>query len=261
MLTTLAARRLMVAALLTLVSLTGLAGPAPLSASAATDDPNGVGLTVPVLGPTASASPSSSPTSTTSTPMSGGSTPSTTNVTSSTPVVTQTTVTGGAAVTHALGTDPTGINGAYSVSGVTLTSEPDIGPGGGSITLGFTLRNVTATPITSSLKFWTENVIGTQLASVDTVNVADLGAGETRTVVVTLPDVGQWTVFTGNVTLTPPAEVRGTALSPVSRDSLIIVPPYFALVALAGFGALYIALRYVHLLRRAPVDLVGAVAS
>lgn len=224
-------------ALLALLALTGVAGAAG-SATAATDDSPGVDLNVDVLGPTgtpAPAAPISSPRPTSAPP----------KKTASVRGVTQTTAANPAEATHALGTDPTDIDGVFYVSGVTVSPTGDIGPGGGSIDLAFTLRNVTTAPITSSLRFWVTNALGMQVASVDDVQVADLAPGETRTVTATLRDVGQWAVFTGHTMLTPPAEVRATALGPVARESLVIVPPYFLLLVSAVVGGLALAVRFV----------------
>lgn len=249
-------------ALIALLAMTGLVGVAvgaaapsavalsatALSPTSTTDDPRGVDLTVKVLGPAGSSSPAA--------PAVPGVPPRTTSPpppAKPTPVrgVTQTTAAGSAAGTHALGIDPIAVNGVLYVSGVTATPKPNIGPGGGDIALAFTLRNVTTTPITSDLRFWITNVFGMELAAVDDVEVADLGPGETRTVTATLPDVGQWTVFTGHVTLTPPTEVLGTALGPVSRESLVVIPPYFLLLVFTATGALTLGLRNLPVVRRA----------
>lgn len=265
-LTSPAARRLPIVALIALLAMTGVVGVAlgvdapPAVAQSATsvpDDPRGVDLSVTVLGPTGS------PSSAVTAPTGPGAPPRTTTPpVKPAPVrgVTQTTAAGSAAGTHALGIDPTGVGGVFYVSGVTATPKPDFGPGGGDIVLAFTLKNVTTTPITSDLRFWITNAVGMQLAAVDGIEVADLGPGETRTVTATLRDVGQWTVFTGHVTLTPPAEVLGTKLSPVSRESLVVIPPSFLLMLLGAAGAVTLGLRHLPLVRRAryPAIVEGA---
>ena len=259
-LTSPAAPRLPIVALIALLAMTGLVGVAlgaaapsavALSATApsptsTTDDPRGVDLSVKVLGPAGSTSPAA--------PAAPGAPPRTTAPQPAKPApvrgVTQTTIVGSAAGTHALGIDPIAVNGVFYVSGVTATPKPDLGPGGGDIVLAFTLRNVTTIPVTARLKFWITNAVGMQLAAVDAVEVSDLAPGETRTVTATLPDVGQWTVFTGHVTLTPPTEVLGTALGPVSRESLIVIPPYFLLLAFTAAAAVTLGLRNLPVVRR-----------
>ena len=244
------------AALIALLTLTGVACVAVNSSvpgafastfTAATDDSHGVDLRVTVLESAASPSPTPVPSQSLFVP----SRSSSTGQASVVPGITQTTATGSAEATHDLGTSPSDTDGVFYVSGVTATPVTDFGPGGGDIVLAFTQKNVTTAPVTSHLKFWVTNVFGMQLAAIDDVAVTDLAPAETRTVTATLEGVGQWTVFTGHVLLTPPSEVRGTALEPVSRDSLIVIPPYFLLVVLASGGALALVLRAMRIFRRA----------
>jgi hypothetical protein len=234
-LTTFPQRRLLMAVLCTLVPLIALLG---VSVSAqATDDPDGVGLTVGVVGSTASPTPSATPS-----PTARPSTPAV-------PGVTQTTATG-AAATDALGADPVSLAGVLAVSGLTAHANQSPGPGGGDVVLDFTVKNLTTTPFTSSVRFWVDNAVGLQIRSVDDIPLADLVGGETRTVTVTLTDVGQWSAFNTHVTLTPPETVGDTALSPVTRDALLLVPPYFLLIVLSLLGGVYAVARYAVLTRR-----------
>jgi hypothetical protein len=174
--------------------------------------------------------------------------------------VTESTVTG-AVATEALGPEPLNVAGVFNVSGLTARFSPSVGPDGGRIVLDFTVKNVSSEPLTSSLDFWVENVLGNRVVAVDDIDVADLAAGETRTITATLTDVGQWAVFTGHVTFTPPASVGDTALSAVTRDSLTLIPPYFLLIIAGLACGLYFASRAVILsVRNVPVR-VGGVAQ
>jgi len=301
--TSLAERRSPVVALIALLAMTGVIGAAEGSVTstsnssavassftAATDDPTGVDLRVNVLGPTTTPSPTSTPTSPAPPSRSSDTTPAATRPSvfpakaAVVPGVTQATVEGPAEGIDALGADPIAVSGVFSVGGVTVTPVTDFGPGGGDIQLAFTLTNVTAAPLTSHLKFWITNIFGMQLVAIDDVEVADLAPEETRTVTATLQNVGQWTVFTGHVTLTPPPEFAATdtataldaaagvdtatateaptAMAPVSRESLIVIPPYFLLSVLAGAGALILLLRSVRRLRTArPATVTAGEAS
>ena len=127
--------------------------------------------------------------------------------------------------------------------------------------LDFTMRNITDAPITSTLRFWLDNAVNLPVAMVDKVSVDDLAPNETRTVTATIHDVGQWAWFKGHVTMTPPADIGGTALSPLTRDSFTLIPPYFALIALAVAAALTLILRFVLLVPRTIPELVEEVAS
>ena len=175
--------------------------------------------------------------------------------------VAQAPVTGPAAVAAALGSEAVALGGVLTVSGLTVRAVPALTPDGGDVILDFTIRNVSAAPITSSLNFWIDNAVGLPIAQVDDVAVADLAAGETRTATATLSDVGQWTVFNGHVTLTPPATVGGNDLTPVSRDAFIIVPPFFLLLVVALAAGLSLAVRFVLRARRAIRAVPVAAAS
>ncbi|TFB84055.1 hypothetical protein E3O44_16340 [Cryobacterium algoricola] len=240
------ARLILVVALIVFAPVVGLAGLA-MSAQAATDDPKGVGITVGVVGPSSRATVA----------------PSVTSPVKSATVsaVTQTTITDSAAAASALGEKPTKIAGVFYVSGLTTHIESEAGPGGGTAVLDFTVRNITDAPITSSLRFWLDNAVGLPVALVDKVGVDDLAPNETRTVTATLPDVGQWTWFTGHVTMTLPADIGGTAIPPFTRDSFTLIPPYFALIVLAVAGTLTLILRFVLLAPRTAPELAEEVAS
>lgn len=234
-LTSLPARRLLTAVLCTLVPLIALLG---VSVSAqASDDPDGVGLIVGVLGSTATPAPSATPR------------PSTRPSTTATSGVTQTTASGTAA-TAALGTDPVALAGVLAVSGLTAHAKQNPGPGGGDLVLDFTVKNLSTDSFTSSVRFWVDNALGLEIKSVDDISLADLAGGETRTVTVTLTEVGQWSAFNTHVTLTPPETVGETALSPVTRDALLLVPPYFALIVFSLLGAIGFVARYAILTKK-----------
>ncbi|WBM79641.1 hypothetical protein KIV56_15360 [Cryobacterium breve] len=240
------ARLILVVVLIAFAPVAGLAGLAT-SAQAATDDPKGVGISVGVVGPSSRATTTPAVTAPVKSP--------------AVPAVTQTTIKDTAAAATALGANPTKIAGVFYVSGLTTHTDSEAGPGGGTLVLDFTMRNITDAPITSSLRFWLDNAVDLPVAIVDKVSIDGLAPNETRTVSATIPDVGQWAWFKGHVTMTPPADIGGTALSPVTRDSFTLIPPYFALIVLAIAGILSLILRYVLLLSRTAPEPVEEVAS
>ena len=246
MLTSAHARLILAVVLIAFAPVAGLAGLA-MSAQASTDDPKGVGITVGVVGPSSRATAAPSVTA----PVKSA----------AVPAVTQTTITDTAAAATALGANPTRIAGVFYVSGLTTHVESEAGPGGGTMVLDFTMRNITDAPITSSLRFWLDNAVDLPVAIVDKVSIDGLAPNETRTVSATIPDVGQWAWFKGHVTMTPPADIGGTVLSPVTRDSFSLIPPYFALIALAIAGVLTLILRFALLVPRTAPELVEEVAS
>lgn len=250
MLTTHTARRLLLVAILALSPLVGLASGA---ASAQTnDDSDGVDLTVKVVGPGRGHGHGrevGTPGRPEAQPAAGS---------GAVPGARQVTVKGPVAVSAALGNDPFNLGGVLYLSGLTARSVPAIGPSGGDIALDFTVRNVSSAPVTSRLKFWLDNAVGIPIAVVDNVRVADLASGETRTVTATLRNTGQWTVFTGQVTVTPPAAVKGAVLSPLTRDALVIVPPFFLLLVSVVVAGLYVLVRHLFRARRTAPGTSGA---
>lgn len=164
--------------------------------------------------------------------------------------VNQTVVTGPAAVTAALGNDPFSLGGVLMVSGVTSHSVLTAAPGGGDTVLEFTLKNASAYTVTSSLRFWLQNALGVPIAEVSGIAVTDQATDETRTVAVTMSDIGQYGVYNAFVTLTPPANVEGTILSPLTRDAPMFVLPIFLLIMLVIGGGLFFGIRYIIRRRR-----------
>ena len=146
--------------------------------------------------------------------------------------------------------DPTNIHDFLYVSGLTVFPDPQIGPAGGDLTLEFTMKNVSTAPITSSLRFWLDNAINLPVQTLDTVEVANLAPGETRTMRATFEDVGQWTFFRGHVTMTPPVDIAGTALWSLTRDSFTLILPWFLTAMLVLLAALVLAVRQLLRLRR-----------
>ncbi|ANP73330.1 hypothetical protein [Cryobacterium arcticum] len=248
MLTSLPARRPLLAVLSALLSTVVLSTVALSGAAVgahATEDPDGVGLTVGVVGST----PTPTPTASSAAPARATNRPVTPALVSTIRPVTQTTPTGRAA-TAALGGNPVTLAGVLAVSGLTAHAQQNVGPGGGDIVLGFTVKNLTDQPFDSTARFWVDNALGLQIHAVDDVALDDLAGGETRTVTVTLTDMGQWSAYNTHVTLTPPETVGETSLSPVTRDALLLVPPYFLLGVLALLGAISVVARYALLTRR-----------
>jgi hypothetical protein len=225
-------------ALCTLAGVGALAG--GVSAMAAEPDGGGIGISVTV--------PSSTPTPTSTVPV------TTTTVNGTTTTTTPRGATSPSAgkpstapVVNTVATDPladsVGLGGVVFISGLTSTNEPSINPLAGSLTTRFTVRNVSDDALDASAKFWITNIFGAKISS-HSVKIADLEAGETRVVDADLPGVGQWTLLTTHMTFTPPAEINGVTLVPVTRDAMAFAPPWFVfaglLLAAAAYGIVYL---------------------
>lgn len=146
-----------------------------------------------------------------------------------------------------LPTDGFDLGGILYLSGLTASTTLSPNPLGGSTHSYFTVRNVSDTTITASAAFWLDGPFGNQLSEVTGIDIVDLKPDESRIVDATLTGVGQWTFATAHATLTPPKVVEGTELSPITRDSFVVVTPWL-LGAAAGVAAA--TLGVLTLLRR-----------
>lgn len=209
------------------------------SAALAAEDPEGVDISIDVLGPPAATPPATPP----PTPPRGN-----------TPrggTVTQETISLPTEADAALGDEPFDLGGVLYVSGLTGSASPTLHPDNGVVKLKITVRNTSETSFDSSLRFWLENAVGAKVAEVKGVRVKALEPGETRTITASMRRLGQWTMLHAHATLTPPKVVDGTALVPLTRDTVVTLPPLFGLSIGGALGVLggliWWALRFVRL--------------
>jgi hypothetical protein len=155
--------------------------------------------------------------------------------------------------------DSVDLGGILSIGGLSTGATPSINPFDGVVQVWFTVRNTSTSTIDLTTDFWMENPLGLRIANVDGVAVAGLKPGETRTVSADLSGAGQWTMLTTHARVTPPPQVDGVELAPLTRDATVFVLPW-ALVLLLGLGlAAAIAVSLVRRASAAAVPLaVGA---
>lgn len=140
---------------------------------------------------------------------------------------------GGAPAGSSSPSDEVNVAGMLYVGGVNASAIPSLDPSEGTVSLWFTVRNASTSVIDATASFWMDGAIfANRLDAVENVPVAGLQPGETRVVSVDLHHGGQWTLLSAHATLTPPASVDGTALTPVTRDALVVLFPW--LLALAA---------------------------
>jgi len=224
--------------------------PSTLVHAAADDGNDGANLTVTVTdGSTASPTPrptSSSPAPTPSA-SSGGSAPSQgatgkeTGAGDGTGGGSGAGAGGGAAGTVSLA-------GMVYVSGVNSSVALSPDPAQGDVTLWLSVRNASSSVIDLTADFWMDSVLfGTALDSASAVPVTGLQPGETRLISARLHGAGQWGLVNTHVTITPPATVDGTALTPVTRDALVVVFPWLSTSLAATLAIALLAWRAVAL--------------
>lgn len=191
------------------------AASAAVSSAAIADDSDGIDLTVTVTStPTPSPTPEASSPSSSSPGNSG-------NGTVVTPVQQPSP-----AETPRPGEESLG--GILYVSGLSFDGAQSINPAATTARLQFTVHNVSDTVITAKATFRVDNVLGLQLGETRTVSITRLKPDETRVVEATIGELGQWGVLHGTVVFTPPKEVEGVKLAPLTREQFFFVLPWFA---------------------------------
>lgn len=152
-----------------------------------------------------------------------------------------------AAATTPAGTPLTGTAGLIYVSPVRTAVSPGILPSGGAVDLTVSVRNLTKRKLPGTVEFWITTPWGARTSALPAETLKPLAPGETRTLTARLDGPGQWTFFTAHAVFTPPAMVDKLPTSPQTRTEFFVVPPFFALAALAvlalGLAVLRQALR------------------
>jgi hypothetical protein len=197
--------------------------------SAADSPQNGYGLSVTVTSPTPTPTPA--PSHAPNAPVSGGA--------RSGPAATQrtTTTVDAATVTTPVEVKPTSnqvsLGGKFFLDGVQSSYQPTVNPFDGTLTIEFTVKNVSNETVDAVARFWATGPFGNDLGSVEAVPVAQLAPGESRIVSADLRGVGQWVAINVGYTFTPPDTIDGIAMNPITRTAFVFIFPWaFAVIAL-----------------------------
>ena len=210
------------------------------TAFAVDDDDNGIGITVEVTPAPATPATSTTP-------------PSSTRP--STPAKPTADVVAPAAEAPVPADDEVDLGGILFVSGLSTVYDWSINPLDGATETSLTVRNVSKSTFTSTVRFWADGPIGNRLSEVADVKVTDLKPGESRTLEARLGGIGQSTFVQVHATLTPPKVVDGVKLDSLTRDQFIVIAPW-GLAALGGLGVVGFAVfSLVQFLRRPMISL------
>lgn len=210
------------------------------TAFAVDDDDNGIGISVEVT--PAPATPATSTTPPSSTRPSAPSKPTA-------------DVVAPAAEAPVPADDEVDLGGILFVSGLSSVYDWSINPLDGATETSLTVRNVSKSTFTSTVRFWADGPIGNRLSDVADVKVTDLKPGESRTLEARLGGIGQSTFVQVHATLMPPKVVDGVKLDSLTRDQFIVIAPW-GLAALGGLGVVGFAVfSLVQFLRRPMIPL------
>jgi len=130
--------------------------------------------------------------------------------------------------------DP-GLGGIVFVSGLSSRYVASPNPMDSRVSLTFTVRNDAKSTINASARFWATTAVGARIGTERTLDIRKLQPNETRVIQTSISELGQWTAVHTHVTFSPPSVVDGKRLSPVTRDSFVVIPP---LVIVGGCAAL-----------------------
>lgn len=130
------------------------------------------------------------------------------------------------------------IDGILAVGGLRTSYRPSGNPFAGVMHVQVTVRNLSDEVIEPTVAFSLTNWLGMQLAESPERSLGKLAPDELRSTEVDLTGVGQWAFVAAHMTLTPPEEVGGVEVSPVTRDRWVLATPWFllGLVAVAIGG-------------------------
>ena len=151
--------------------------------------------------------------------------------------------------------DEVDLGGILFVSGLSSVYDWSVNPLDGATETSLTVRNVSKSTFTSTVRFWADGPIGNRLSEVADVKVTDLKPGESRTLEARLGGIGQSTFVQVHATLTPPKVVDGVKLDSLTRDQFIVIAPW-GLAALGGLGVIgFAGFSLVQFLRRPMIPL------
>ncbi len=141
--------------------------------------------------------------------------------------------------------DEVGVPGIVYVSGLNTRDVVSLNPFDGAIETTFTVRNASTETYDVDAVMWLDGPFGNDLSGRVPIAVDAVAPGETRAVRAQLNGVGQWGFVTAHVTVTPPGNVGGVAVSPITREAGVFAAPWFLALALF-LGALgFITVRIV----------------
>ncbi|MFM7030794.1 MAG: hypothetical protein ACKOWK_07010 [Micrococcales bacterium] len=124
------------------------------------------------------------------------------------------------------------LDGVLFVGGLGMDATPNLSPAGPGATARFTLMNAYKRAYTLSVdetvKAWG---VG-QISRVSNYSVTNLKPREARTILRRIPRIGQWGLYTVDLTVTPPAKLDALTLPEVHRQSVVLVVPLLPVLVL-----------------------------
>jgi hypothetical protein len=139
------------------------------------------------------------------------------------------------------------VGGVLFVSGVRTAYHRSWDPLGGALHVELTVRNASTQVVDASASIGATTLLGIDLGGADSIAVRGLNPGEIRTIGVDIGGVGQWGVLRAHVTVAPPETMAGVKLSPLARDTWVVVPPWYLLLLVVAVVAIWWVFRHYRL--------------
>jgi len=136
------------------------------------------------------------------------------------------------------------VGGVLAVGGLITSYSPSRNPLVGTVRVQMTVQNLSSEVIAPTVGFWLTNAVGTRLSQQDVRGLGAIAPGELRVAEADLTGVGQWAAVDVHMKLTPPAQIGGVAIDPLTRDRWVFAPPWFVVVALVLSAGILAAWRW-----------------
>jgi len=137
------------------------------------------------------------------------------------------------------------IQGVLFISGIRFLSEPTLDPRGNRGKVTTTVMNAYNKPYTLTVDETVKAWGLFELTRVESHQVINLKPKEARTLEHELKGIGQWGIYTVDLTVTPPETIDDLTLPAVHRDSIVFIVPLFPLLILILLAMLETLRRFV----------------
>ena len=126
----------------------------------------------------------------------------------------------GSAANGYLGPDPFNLGGVFYLGNLTARADYErVGIYSPDARLEFAVRNVSKDRAPAFAHLWVTGPLGNTIVDVPRYQIVAIEPGETRLIIATLRNIGQWGVYTAHMVFTPPEETNGGEPIQFQRDS------------------------------------------
>ena len=129
-------------------------------------------------------------------------------------------------------------NGVINVGGLKIETAPTFAWSGQKLTAQIAIQNVYKKKYSVNVRIQTLALGIFKMAPDRVYHLENLKKNETRVLVQTIREAGQWGFYSSKFTVYPPRSIDGLTLRPIARESSIFAPP---LIPLSIFAVILLA--------------------